>query len=229
MKRAERLHAISEMLRRNGARGCTASRLASEFEVSERTIKRDLDALERSGAPLWSRPGPGGGYGMLAGSSLPPVTLSPAQAVALMSAVAAASDAPFSDLAAAGIRKIVDVLDPVTRARAADLAERVWVDRPPVPSRATRTAIEEAMVEQRVVRFRYTAGDGATTTRDVEPLLFASRDGRWYLIGWCLLRDAVRWFTISRIENARVTRTPCSGHRIAEVGQPPETASSVHA
>lgn len=85
------------------------------------------------------------------------------------------------------------------------------------------------MAEQRVLRFRYTAGDGATTTRDVEPMLFASRDGRWYLVGWCLLRDAVRWFTISRIENARVTRTPCSGHRIAEVGEPPETASSVEA
>ncbi|MDQ3899181.1 MAG: HTH domain-containing protein, partial [Actinomycetota bacterium] len=63
MKRVERLHALSEMLRRSGARGVSAERLAREFEVSVRTIKRDLDALENSGAPVWSRPGPGGGYG----------------------------------------------------------------------------------------------------------------------------------------------------------------------
>lgn len=59
MKRAERLHALSEMLRRSGTLGISAARLAGEFEVSVRTIKRDLDALENSGAPLWSRPGPG--------------------------------------------------------------------------------------------------------------------------------------------------------------------------
>ena len=62
MKRAERLHALTEMLRRNGTRGCTADRLAAEFEVSVRTVKRDLAALATSGAAVWSRPGPGGGY-----------------------------------------------------------------------------------------------------------------------------------------------------------------------
>ena len=75
VKRTERLHALSEMLRRNGTRGCTAERLAREFDVSVRTVKRDLAALEISGAPLWSRPGPGGGYGMAVGASLPPVSL----------------------------------------------------------------------------------------------------------------------------------------------------------
>lgn len=103
MKRVERLHALTEILRRSGVRGVSANRLATEFEVSVRTIKRDLDALENSGAPLWSRPGPGGGYGLASGASLPPVTLSPAQAVALMAAVSAAPGAPYADLAAAGM------------------------------------------------------------------------------------------------------------------------------
>ncbi len=52
MKRAERLHALSEMLRRSGTQGRTAERLAREFEVSVRTIKRDLAALATSGAPV---------------------------------------------------------------------------------------------------------------------------------------------------------------------------------
>lgn len=228
MKRAERLHALSEMLRRSGARGISAERLAREFEVSVRTIKRDLDALENSGAPLWSRPGPGGGYGLTVGASLPPVSLSPAQAVALMAAVSAAPDAPYADLAAAGIQKILDVLDPATRARADELAHRVWVNKLPSSSRATRSALEEAMVEQRVIRIRYSSGDGTTTTRDVEPVLFASTNGQWYLVGWCRLRNAVRWFTVSRIERANVTKTACSGHTIHEVGVPPTNARPVH-
>lgn len=229
MKRAERLHALSEMLRRSGSRGCSADRLAREFEVSVRTVKRDLAALERSGAPIWSRPGPGGGYGLAVGATLPPISLSPAQAVALMAAVTAAPDAPYSDLASAGIQKIVDVLDPLTRARSDALAGRVWVKAPPSsPSRAVRSALEEAMSEQRVVRIRYTAGSGETTTRDVEPVLFASTNGQWYLVGWCLLRDAMRWFTVSRIERASVTTTPCSGHTVDEVGEPPAGARPVH-
>ncbi|KRA23255.1 transcriptional regulator [Microbacterium sp. Root61] len=229
MKRAERLHALSEMLRRNGSRGCSAERLAREFGVSVRTVKRDLAALENSGAPIWSRPGPGGGYGLAIGASLPPVSLSPAQAVALMSAVSAAPDAPYADLATAGIQKILDVLDPRTRARAEDLAGRVWVNAvPSSSSRAIRSALEEAMAEQRVIRMRYTSGDGVTTTRDVEPVLFASTNGQWYLVGWCRLRDAMRWFTVSRIERASVTKTACVGHTVHEVGEPPANARPVH-
>jgi len=228
VRRTERLHALSEMLRRSGARGVSAERLAREFEVSVRTVKRDLDALENSGAPIWSRPGPGGGYGLAEGATLPPVTLSPAQAVALMAAVSAAPDAPYADLATAGVRKIMDVLDPRTRAQADELAHRVWVDAPPSSSRAVRSALEEAMAEQRVARIRYTSRDGTTTTRDVEPVLFASTSGRWYLIGWCRLRDAMRWFAVSRIERARVTRMACSGHTVQEVGEPPANARPVH-
>lgn len=228
MKRTERLHALSEMLRRNGSRGCSAERLAGEFGVSVRTVKRDLAALESSGAPVWSRPGPGGGYGLAAGASLPPVSLSPAQAVALMAAVSAAPDAPFADLAAAGVRKILDVLDPKTQARAEELAGRVWVNAVPSSSRAIRSALEEAMAEQRVIRLRYTSGDGTTTTRDVEPVLFASTNGQWYLVGWCRLRNAMRWFTVSRIERASVTKSACGGHDISEVGEPPANARPVH-
>ena len=228
MKRAERLHALSEALRRGGSRGTSAERLARDFGVSVRTVKRDLQALERSGAPVWSRPGPGGGYGLAVGATLPPVSLSPLQAVALMSAVSAAPDAPYADLAAAGVQKILDVLDPRTRARADALAGRIWVDAPPTASRVVRSALEEAMAEQRVVRIRYTSQAGSTTTRDVEPVLFASTNGQWYLVGWCRMRDAMRWFTVARIERASVTSAGCSGHTVEEVGEPPANAAPVH-
>lgn len=225
MKRVERLHALSEMLRRAGARGWTADRLAGEFGVSERTIKRDIDALENSGVPIWSRPGPGGGYGVVAQAALPPISLSPAQAVALLAAVSAAPEAPYSDLASAGVRKILGVLDPLTRERADALARRIWVNSEGTAARVVQSALEQAMAEQLVVRIRYVSGDGAETQRDVEPVIFASTGGRWYLIGWCRLRDAMRWFLIARIAQATVTRASCSGHGVEEIGTPPPTAS----
>lgn len=228
MKRVERLHALSEMLRRSGARGCTADRLASEFGVSVRTIKRDLDALENSGAPIWSRPGPRGGYGLASQAVLPPVSLTPAQAVALLAAVSASPDAPYADLASVAVGKIMDVLDPRTRARVDDLARRIWVNPDQPGLRAVRSALEEALSEQLVVRIRYAAQDGETTTREVEPVIFASTHGRWYLIGWCRLRNEMRWFRVSRIEHAAVTRTRSGTHDIAEIGIPPAAARSVH-
>jgi predicted DNA-binding transcriptional regulator YafY len=191
LRRTARLHPLSETLRRSGTRGISAERLAREFGVSSRTVKRDLDALERSGAPIWSRPGPGGGSGLAAGAFLPPVMLSPARAVALTASVSRASEAPYADLAAVGIRTIMDPLDPRTRGDADELAQRVWVDTPPCSTRAVRSALEEAMAEQRVVRIRYTSRDGPTTARDVEPVLFASAGGRWYLVGWCRLWEAM--------------------------------------
>ena len=227
MKRVERLHALSEMLRRSGSRGCTADRLATEFGVSVRTIKRDLEALENSGAPIWSRPGPGGGYGLATQANLPPVSLTPAQAVALLAAVSAASDAPYADLASVAIRKIMDVLDPRTRVKADELARRIWVNTDQPGTRAVRSALEEAMSEQRVVRIRYTAQDGTKTTRDVEPVIFASTNGHWHLIGWCRLRSDMRWFRVSRIEHAAATKTGCGTHGVEEIGIPPATSRSV--
>lgn len=216
------------MLRRRGSRGCTADRLAAEFGVSVRTIKRDLAALENSGAPIWSRPGPGGGYGLASGASLPPISLSSAQAVSLLAAVSAAPDAPYADLATAAVQKILDVLDPRTREQAKQLADRVWVDVPPSPSRAVSSAIEQGMTDRKVVRIHYAAGDSAPTTRTVEPVLFGSTNGHWYLIGWCQLRNAMRWFRLDRIQHAVVTSVSCGDHTIDEVGTPPTTARPVH-
>lgn len=227
MRRSERLHALTESLRRSGNRGRTAEQLATEFDVSVRTIKRDLAALEVSGLPLWSRPGPGGGYGLVRKGALPPVTLTDAQALSLLAAVAAAPDAPYSDLAAAAVRKIMDVLDPITRARVDQLASRVWVDRALSSSRVIRSACEQAMIEQRVLRIDYVAADGASSRRDIEPIMFANTNGNWYLVGWCRLRDAVRWFVVNRIHRASVTREPCIGHTADQIGTPPPTATSV--
>ena len=84
------------------------------------------------------------------------------------------------------------------------------------------------MTDQAIVRLSYSSADGRQSSRAVEPVIFASTEGHWYLVGWCHLRDAIRWFRLDRIVTASVTQDPCSGHTIAEVGTPPPTARPVH-
>lgn len=62
MNRTERLHAVTESLRRAGRQGITAERLAADFEVSRRTIKRDIAALAGGELPVWGRPWRTGGF-----------------------------------------------------------------------------------------------------------------------------------------------------------------------
>jgi predicted DNA-binding transcriptional regulator YafY len=227
VNRTERFHALAESLRRAGAGGRTAQQLADEFEVTSRTIKRDLAALQASGLPVWGRKGPCGGYGLAETSSLPPVNFTAAQALALSAAVAATAQAPFSGSARAATRKVLDVLDPVARRRAADLSQRVWVDVAPSAAPRVMAALEQALLDQVTANITYTDARGHSTRREVEPMIFALTAGRWLLVAWCRLRDDIRWFDLSRIRTATTTRHPCTGHHLSEIGTPPELARPV--
>lgn len=227
MNRTERLHALTESLRRAGVPGRTAQQLAEEFQVTSRTIKRDIAALETGGLPVWGRTGPGGGYGLAESSSLPPVNFTPAQALALSAAVAATTQAPFSDSARTAARKVLDVLDPVARRRATDLSHRVWVNVEPSAPRRVMSALEQALLDQVTVNLTYIDARGQRTRREVEPMIFGLTGGRWLLVAWCRLREGVRWFDLSSIQAATATRRPCTGHHVSEIGTPPEPARPV--
>lgn len=130
MNKTERLYAVAEELRRAGPGGTTGPRLARLLEVSERTIKRDVSALQQAGLPIWAQAGPGGGYVLDPSASLPPVNFTPQQAVAVAVALAALPPgSPFALDAAAAQGKVWDALGPEARERAAALAGRVWIDR----------------------------------------------------------------------------------------------------
>ncbi|WP_332460072.1 helix-turn-helix transcriptional regulator [Arthrobacter sp. YN] len=160
-------------------------------------------------------------------SSLPSVNLTAAQALALSAAVSASNQAPFSDSARAAIRKVVDVLDPVARRRAAELSHRIWVDVGPAPHRRVMSVLEQATIDQVTVKLTYTDSKGDTTQREVEPMIFALNGNRWMLVAWCRLRDGIRWFDLTRIQRATATRHPCTGHHVDEIGTPPEFARPI--
>jgi predicted DNA-binding transcriptional regulator YafY len=227
VNRTERLHALTESLRRAGRHGRTADSLAGEFEVSVRTVKRDLAALMSAGRPLWARTGPGGGFVLDERSTLPPVNFTAAQAVALCAAVAASRGAPFADSARAATRKVIDALHPGTRERVRSLTGRVWVDVGPQAPRRIVSALERALADQVTVNMRYSDAAGTMTRREVEPMIFALTDGRWFLVGWCRLRQDVRWFRLDRVIAATPTRRTCPDRPLSAIGTPPQSARTV--
>ena len=80
MNRTDRLYALVEDLRARAPRPMRAAELAARFEVSTRTIERDLLALQEAGVPIWAQPGTGGGYSLNPATTLPPLNLTPEEA-----------------------------------------------------------------------------------------------------------------------------------------------------
>ncbi len=83
VNRTDRVYAVVEELRAAGPRGVAARRLAERFEVSVRTIERDLDALRQAGVPLRGIQGRRGGYVVDPAMSLPPLNFTPGEAAAV--------------------------------------------------------------------------------------------------------------------------------------------------
>jgi predicted DNA-binding transcriptional regulator YafY len=224
VNRTDRLHAVSEELRRAGPHGRTAQRLADWLEVSPRTIKRDVAALQQAGVPIWATAGPGGGYVLDRAATLPPVNLTPAQAVALAVALAGATEAPFATDGRAALEKVLDVMDPAVRQHAEQLGSRVWLRGTTAGRSGSTATVEEALLRRRVVAIRYRDEGGTVSRRRVEPHLLARTGDRWYLIAWCRLREAPRWFRWDRIEAADLTSDPVPERDASTFGTPPDDA-----
>lgn len=242
VNRTDRLYAIREELRRAGRAGTTSARLARQLEVSERTIKRDISALQQAGAPIWAQAGPGGGYVLDASASLPPVNFTPMQAVAVAVALASLPPgSPFAVDAAAARAKLWDTLGDRDRERAGRLSARVWTrpepttashgagadHAPAAPSPSVLRAVEQSLGDERALAVVYAGPDGAVTRRTVEPILLAHTQGRWYLVAWCRLREAIRWFRLDRVVEAHLTVGRYVPRDVAEVGEPPAGSAPV--
>ena len=228
MSRTDRLYAVREELRRAGPAGRTADRLAESFEVSVRTIKRDISTLQHGGFPVWARPGPGGGYVVDAAATLPPVNVTAAEVSGLASAVAAHRGQPFADAARAALAKILGVMDAGDRERSTALSRRIWIDRTDAPRDARiRRAVEQSLEERRVLSMRYRDGHGRETVRRVDPVLLAHTRGSWHLVAHCRTRDAVRWFRLDGILSAHPTAEPAADIPVESIGTPPPTARAV--
>ncbi len=217
MKRLERLHALSDVIRRSSPRPVSASVLAERFEVSRRTIERDLAALRAAGVPLYSERGRTGGQVSLDRSANSVLTLSGAEITALLVALAAAGEhMPLGDAATTASERRTEALRPTTRVAIEGLRSGIRLrEQPPVPKRARRT-VEEAWRRKVVVNIDYVDRNGDATERPVDPVGFYHGSDGWYLIGWCHLRRAGRIFRLDRITSARLTSKPAPDRGVDE-------------
>src|SRR5262245_16834253 len=125
MNRTDRLYALVEELRAAGRRGRTARQLAAHFEVSVRTIERDLSAVGQAGVPLATKQGRGGGYTLDRSMSLPPLNFTPREAAAVAVALSRSEHVLFKRDARSALQKIVAAMPDRALAEARTAAEKV--------------------------------------------------------------------------------------------------------
>jgi predicted DNA-binding transcriptional regulator YafY len=220
VNRTDRLYALVEELRAAAPGRRSAKRLAARFEVSTRTIERDIAALQGAGVPIWADAGRTGGYTIDAGHTLPPLGLTLDEALAITIGLGSLARSPFRDAAASAARKVSAVMSAEDARRTALVAGRVQLlederERPPV-------ALATALRGNSVIRLRYRDAQGRVTTREVEPLGYIGKGQDWYLVAWCRKRQGVRAFRGDRVLEAMATgeKPPARGIRAEDLDIP---------
>jgi predicted DNA-binding transcriptional regulator YafY len=202
MTKTERWYAIVEELRAVSPRPRSAHWLANRFEVSRRTIERDLDGLLQAGVPLYAEAGRTGGYVLEPSATFTPPALAAEEVIALAVAVEWLSGTPFAEAGRAAMRKLLGTLGHGVKATAATTRVGLMQEVVEVPRSVQRT-VQQALRSGRVLHLDYTDSAGVATLREVEPLGFLGGE-HWYLVAWCRLRQAVRGFRLDRIGTATV-------------------------
>jgi predicted DNA-binding transcriptional regulator YafY len=201
VNRTDRLYALVEELRAVAPRPRSATWLAGRFEVSVRTIERDLDALREAGVPIWTENGRKGGYTLDRDRTLPPLAVTADEALAISVALRAAEDSPFAAAARRAAQKVLSSLPAAVRERERLLAGRILTTA--AGSGGPAGVVGDAVTSGRLIHLTY-AGPGGRTERDVEPVGLIRGPSHWYLVGWCRLRDGVRGFRLDRVESAEL-------------------------
>ena len=206
MNRIDRLYALVEELRAAGPRGHTARHLAEHFELSVRTIERDLSALGQAGVPLATKQGRTGGYTLDRSMSLPPLNFTPREVAAIAVTLSRSEHVLFTRDARSALQKIVAAMPEQALQEARATAEKVRLLVQPAPDPDAAETIWRAVRDNHVLRIRYVDVGGIETEREVEPQHVVVGPNGSYLTAWCHLRGGDRVFRMDRI--TRAERTP---------------------
>lgn len=215
MNRTDRLYALVEELRAVAPRPRSARWLAGKFEVSIRTVERDIGALQQTGVPIYVELGRNGGYLLDRSSTLPPLNMTPGEAVAIAIALHKLAGTPFHATVRAALQKVLAVMPARDRARAEELAGRIHLVEGASPGPAPALpVIAGALDAGRVLELTYADRHGAASRRLVEPIGYLGGQDHWYLLAWCRLRDELRSFRVDRIRAVTQTVEPVEPRQI---------------
>ncbi len=188
----------------------TGAELAERLEVDLRTVQRYIVRLKDLNIPVESSRGLGGAYRLKPGYRLPPLLLTNEEAFALSLGLHSLQQVGLSAFAPAteGARaKLERVLPDALRESIRTVQDVVAIEPGPwVVSTSVEFLIRAASAIRsgRRVRFGYESYDGAISRRQIEPYAVMHTDGRWYLIGYCLSRRAMRTFRLDRVLDLEV-------------------------
>ena len=172
----------------------TAAQLAERFEVSQRTIYRDIDRLCQAGIPLRSDRGKNGGISIMEGYAMDRTLLTDADRGAILAGLRS-----LDSVSGTGYyRQLMEKL-PQAETGAADDCVVIDLASWYGPLLAPRlTELKDACLRRRLVRYTYCAPAG-DSLREVEPARLVFRWSSWYLFGWCRKRQDWRMFKLTRM------------------------------
>ncbi|HSJ04501.1 MAG TPA: YafY family protein, partial [Verrucomicrobium sp.] len=216
MNRIDRLTGMILLLQNH--RVITAERVAEHFEISVRTVYRDLAALGEAGVPILAEAGVG--YSLMRGYHVPPVMFTEDEVAALFMSGEVTEQVADDSLRGALRSALLKVRSVLPRERH-ELLNRlqpaigVWLrpnedgeDRPDC-----LMPLQQAVVRKRCVLLDYDAGGrGEVSQREVEPLGLMYYARQWHLIAFCRLRSDFRDFRLDRISHWAITTQTFEGH-----------------
>ena len=185
-----------------------AQELAEMFEVSPRTVYRDMEAINQAGIPVRSIPGVGGGFEIMPGYKVDRKAFSADDLSALLMGLNSLSGVMQGDAFRHALAKVRSLI-PEEQARAIELkASQVCIDPRPWMGGGHIArhldSIKEALQQSRLISFTYTDGHGNRTERTVEPVQLVLKSSHWYVHAFCRSRNGFRLFRLSRMSDLRM-------------------------
>ena len=178
----------------------TSRELAERFEVSTRTIFRDVEILSAVGIPVYMKKGRGGGISLLPNFILNKAVITDAEKDDILSSLKA--------IKAIDLNKTETTFNKISSLLGESETDWIEVDFSSWANAQNETdvfnTIKGAILEKHVIKFSYSSAKKQTTSREVEPLKLCFKGGAWYLYGYCHTRKDMRFFKLRRIKELLV-------------------------
>lgn len=209
MNRIDRLSAI--LIQLQSKKLIKAQEIAERFDISLRTVYRDIRALEEAGVPIAAEAGKG--YSLMEGYRLPPIMFNPDEATSLLMGgklIEKFSDESLKENFDNALLKIKAVLRYGDKERLDNLDQQIEIIQFPesIPHKLSNhflTQVQRAIAEKRVLSLEYFANYSEEIThRKAEPIGIYYREGNWHLVAYCRLRQDYRDFRLDRVRRLHI-------------------------
>ena len=185
-----------------------AQELANTFEVSSRTIYRDIEAINMAGIPIRSISGVGGGFEIMPEYKIDKKVFSTADLSAILMGLSSLSNMVRGDELVNALAKVKSFI-PAEKAKDIEIkTNQICIDLSPwIGARNIGPYLETikaALQNRKLLSFEYTAHHGNKTVRTVEPYQLVLKSSHWYFYGYCCTRNDYRLFRLSRMSELQM-------------------------